>query len=79
MRMYVGGMLSVYMSKVNPYKYSWNFLTTAHLRVRNSQLVYWVMGFSLAQASTGVGYYCFGAILSGLIEDSSKPVPQASV
>ena len=35
------------------------------------QLVCWVVGFSLAQASTGMGYYCFSAILSGLIEDSS--------
>ena len=32
------GGLSVYMSKVNPYKYLWNFSTTAHWRVRNSNL-----------------------------------------
>ena len=36
------------------------------------QLVCWVVGFSLAHASTGIGYYYFSAILSGLIEDSSQ-------
>ena len=49
-----------------------DFLTTAHLRARNSQLVCWVVGFGLAQASTSIGYYSFGAILLGLIEDSSQ-------
>ena len=32
----------------------------------------WVVGFSLAQGSTGIGYYCFGAILPSLIEDSPQ-------
>ena len=39
---------------------------------KKCQLVCWVVGFGLAQASTGIGYYCFSAILSGLIEDSSQ-------
>ena len=30
------------------------------------------MGFSFAQASTGIGYHCFGAILPSLIEDSPQ-------
>ena len=35
------------------------------------QLVSWVMGLSLAQASTGIDYDSFSAILPGLVEDSS--------
>ena len=31
------------------------------------------MGFSLAQASTGIGYYSICAILMGLVEDSYQP------
>ena len=36
------------------------------------QLVCRVMGFSLVQASTGIGYYSICAILMGLVEDSSQ-------
>ena len=35
------------------------------------QLVHYVMGFSLAQASSGTGYYSICAILVGLVEDCS--------
>ena len=55
------------------------FLYHSPLEGEELQLVYWVVGFSLAQASTGIGYHCFGAILLSLIEDSPKPVLQASV
>ena len=43
-----------------------------HCPLEGKKLQCWVVGFGLAQASTGIGYYCFGAILSGLIEDSSQ-------
>ena len=36
------------------------------------QLVCWVMGFSLAQASTGIDYYSICVILTDLVEDSSQ-------
>ena len=36
------------------------------------QLVCMVMGFSLAQASTGIGYYSVCAILMGLVENNSQ-------
>ena len=35
------------------------------------QLVSWVVGLSLAQAPTGIGYDSFSAVLPGLVEDSS--------
>ena len=40
------------------------------LKAKKLQLVSWVVGFSLAQASTGIGYDSFSAILPGLVEDS---------
>ena len=46
------------------------FLDHCLLEGEKLQLVSWVVGFSLAQASTGKGYDSFGAILSGLVEDS---------
>ena len=48
------------------------FLNHSPLEGKKFQLVCWVVEFSLAQASTGIGYYCFSAIISGLIEDSSS-------
>ena len=48
------------------------FLNHFPLEGEKPQLVYWVMGFSLVQASTGVGYGCFSPILSCLVEDSSQ-------
>ena len=48
------------------------FLEHCPLEGKKFQLVCWVVGFSLAKASTGIGYHCFGAILLGLIEDSSQ-------
>ena len=39
------------------------------------QLVYWVVGLSLAQAPTGLGYYSICAILMGLIENSYQTRP----
>ena len=48
------------------------FLDHCPLEGKKLQLVCWVVGLGLAQASTGIGYYCFSAVLSGLIEDSSK-------
>ena len=48
------------------------FLNHCPLEGKKLQLVRWVVGFSLAQASTGVGYYYFSAILLGLIDNSSQ-------
>ena len=48
------------------------FLDHYPLEGKKLQLVSWVMGFSLVQAPTGIGYNCFGAILSCLVEDSSQ-------
>ena len=48
------------------------FLGHCPLEGKELQLVCWVVRFSLAQAYTGVGYYCFGAILLSLIENSSQ-------
>ena len=48
------------------------FLDHCPLEGEKLQLVCWVMGFSLVQASTGIGYNCFSAILSCLVEDSSQ-------
>ena len=48
------------------------FLNHGPLQGKKLQLVCWVVGYGLAQASTGIGYYCFSAILSCLIEDSSQ-------
>ena len=39
------------------------------------QLVCRVMGLSLAQAPTGIGYYSICAILMSLVENSSQPTP----
>ena len=50
------------------------FINHCPLKGKKLQLVGWVVGFGLAQASTGIDYHCFGAILSSLIEDN----PQAS-
>ena len=48
------------------------FLNHCPLKGEKLQLVCWLVEFSLVQASTGVGYYCFSAVLLGLIEDSSQ-------
>ena len=47
------------------------FLNHCTLEGKKLQLVSWVMGLSLAQASTGIGYNSFSAVLPGLVEDSS--------
>ena len=47
------------------------FLNHCLLEGEKLQLLSWVMGLSLAQASTGIGYDSFAAILLGLVEDSS--------
>ena len=39
------------------------------------QLVFGVVGFSLVQAATGIGYYSICAILAGLVENSSQARP----
>ena len=46
------------------------FLDHSPFEGKKLQLVSWVVGFSLAQASTSEGYDSFGAILPGLVEDS---------
>ena len=48
------------------------FLDHCPLEGEKLQLVSWVMGLSLVQAPTGIGYDCFGTILSYLVEDSSQ-------
>ena len=48
------------------------FLNHCPLEGKKLQLVHWVMGFSLVQASAGIGYDCVSAILSCLVEDSSQ-------
>ena len=47
------------------------FLNHCPLEGKKLKLVSWVVGLSLAQASTGIGYDSFGAILPGLLEDNS--------
>ena len=42
------------------------------------QLVCGVVGFSLGQASTGIGYYSICAILMVLVENSSQTRPTGS-
>ena len=48
------------------------FLDHCPLEGKKLQLVSQVVGPSLAQAPTGIGYDTFGAILPGLVEDSSQ-------
>ena len=48
------------------------FLYHGPLEGEKLQLVCWVVGFSLAQASTGLGYHYFSAILLHLIENSPQ-------
>ena len=48
------------------------FLNDCPLEGKKRQPVCWVVGFSLVQASTGIGYYIFGTVLSSLIEYSSE-------
>ena len=66
-----GVVISVHIEG-QPIQVLMEFLCHSPLEGEKHQLVCWVMGFGLAQASTSVGYYCFSAILSGLIEDSSQ-------
>ena len=66
-----GVVVSVHI-KGQPIQVLMEFLNHCPLEGEKLQLVCWVVGFSLAQASTSIGYYCFGAILSGLVEDSSQ-------
>ena len=66
-----GVVVSVHI-KGQPIQVFMEFLDHCPLEGEKLQPVCWVVGFSLAQVSTGIGYYCFGAILSGLIEDSSQ-------
>ena len=47
------------------------FLNHCPLEGKKLQLVSWVVGLSLVQASTGLGYDSFSVILPGLVEDSS--------
>ena len=65
-----GVVVSVHI-KGQPIQVLVEFLNHWPLEGEKLQLVCWVVGFGLAQAPTGTGYYFFGAILSGLIEDSS--------
>ena len=39
----------------------------------------WVVGFGLCQAPSSINYDCIHTILTGLIEDTPRPDPQASV
>ena len=39
------------------------------------QFIGWVMGFSLCQAPTSVGYACIHTILIGLVEESPQARP----
>ena len=48
------------------------FFDYCPLEGKKFQLVGRVMGFSLAQASTGIGYYSICVILMGLVEDSPQ-------
>ena len=43
--------------------------------LEGKKLVCWVVGLSLAQAPTGIGYYSICAILTGLVENSSQTRP----
>ena len=66
-----GVVVSIH-TESRPIQVLMEFLDHCPLEGKKLQLVCQVMGFSLAQASTGIGYYCFSAILSGLVEDSSQ-------
>ena len=66
-----GFVFSVHI-KGRPIQVLMEFLNHCPLEGKKLQLVCWVVGFGLAQASTGIGYYCFGAFLSGLIKESSQ-------
>ena len=66
-----GVVVSVHIEG-QPIKVLMEFLDHCPLEGEKLQLACWVVGFSLAQASTGIGYYHLSTILSGLIEDSSQ-------
>ena len=51
------------------------FFNYCQLEGEKLQLVCWVVGFSLAQAPPGIGYYSICAILAGLVENSSQTRP----
>ena len=51
------------------------FFNYCSLEGKKSQIVYWVMGFSLGQVPTSIGHYCVCAIFMGLVEDSSQTRP----
>ena len=48
------------------------FLDHCPLQGEKLQLVCCVMGFSLAQVLTGIGYHSICAVLVGLVEDNSQ-------
>ena len=73
--MQIRGLLSVEMSKVNPYKYFVEFFNYCPLEGEKFQLVCGVVGFSLGQAPTHIGYYSICAILAGLVENRSNARP----
>ena len=51
------------------------FFDSCPLEGEKFQLVCWVVGLSLGQAPTGIGYYSVCAILVGLVENSSQTRP----
>ena len=56
----------------HPIQVLMEFLGHCPLEGEKLQLVCWVMRFSLAQASTGIGYCSICAILAGLVEDYTQ-------
>ena len=61
-------MIGVYIEG-RPIQVLMEFLNHCPLEGKKFQLVCWVVGFGLAQASTGIGCHYFSALLSSLIED----------
>ena len=64
-------IISIYIEGL-PIQVLVEFLDHCPPEGKKLQLVHWVMGFSLVQPSTGIGYDCFSAILLCLVEDSSQ-------
>ena len=71
---YVSVVVGVYINS-RPIQVLMEFLNHCTTEGEKLQLVCWVVGFGLAQASTGIGYHCLGAALSSLIEDSPQTSP----
>ena len=69
-----GIVVCIYI-KGQPIQIFMEFFDYHPLEGEKFQLVCRVVGLSLAQAPTGIGYYSICAILTGLVENSSQTRP----